>query len=176
MITGLPPFQSQSAYLIFQKIQTLEYSFHEGFDARAKDLVTKFLVIDPIERLGAQDTVGYPSIKSHPFFANIDFDSLHISTPPQIQTYIGDPDKIDAIWEKNASMQPGLGPTEMSRILKMQIEDGSYEESDTEIGTEDLDPDDVSIFKILDISVGPKPGCILAFFSQIASILSGSPM
>jgi len=123
----------------------LEYSFHEGFDARAKDLVTKFLVIDPIERLGAQDTVGYPSIKSHPFFANIDFDSLHISTPPQIQTYIGDPDKIDAIWEKNASMQPGLGPTEMSRILKMQIEDGSYEESDTEIGTEDLDPDDVSI-------------------------------
>jgi len=145
MITGMPPFQSQSEYLIFQKIQTLEYSFHEGFDARARDLVTKFLVIDPNERLGAQDTVGYPSIKSHPFFDNTDFDSLYKSTPPQIQTYIGDPDKIDAIWEKNPNMQPGLGPTEMSRILKMQIEDGSYEESDPEIGAEDLDPDDVSI-------------------------------
>ena len=30
MITGMSPFQSQSEYLIFQKIQKLEYSFHEG--------------------------------------------------------------------------------------------------------------------------------------------------
>ena len=106
----------------------MEYSFHEGFDARAKDLVTKFLVIDPKERLGAQDIGGYPSIKNHPFFENIDFDNLCNSTPPQIQSYIGDPDKIDTIWEKYPNMQPGLGPTEMSRMLKA-----------------DLDPDDASI-------------------------------
>lgn len=41
MLTGLPPFQSQSEYLIFQKIQKLEYSFHEGFDEHAKDLIKK---------------------------------------------------------------------------------------------------------------------------------------
>ena len=31
MVSGMPPFQSASEYLIFQKIQRLEYSFHEGF-------------------------------------------------------------------------------------------------------------------------------------------------
>jgi len=144
MVTGMPPFQSQSEYLIFQKIQNLEYSFHEGFDARAKDLVTKFLVIDPKERLGAMDTNGYASIKNHPFFESIDFDNLHMSTPPQIQSYVGDPDKIDSIWEKYPNMQPGLGPSEISRMLKIQIEDGSLEESDPEELPE-LDPDDASI-------------------------------
>ena len=46
MLTGLPPFQSQSEYLIFQKIQKLEYSFHEGFDENAMDLIKRLLVSD----------------------------------------------------------------------------------------------------------------------------------
>ena len=59
MLTGMPPFQSQSEYLIFQKIQKLEYSFHEGFDDKAKDLIRRLLVIEPSERLGAGDKVYY---------------------------------------------------------------------------------------------------------------------
>lgn len=102
-------------------------------------------MLNPKERLGAVDGVGYASIKNHPFFENIDFDSLHSSTPPQIQNYIGDPDMEDNIWEKYPNMQPGLGPTEMSRMLKIQIEDGSLEESDPEVDPEDLDPDNASI-------------------------------
>jgi len=145
MVTGMPPFQSQSEYLIFQKIQNLEFSFHEGFDARVKDLVTKFLVLNPKDRLGALDSVGYPSIKCHPFFENIDFDNLHNSTPPQIQSYVGDPDKFDVVWEKYPNMQPGLGSSEMSRLLKIQIEDGSLEESDPEVDPDDLDLDAASI-------------------------------
>jgi hypothetical protein len=31
-MTGLPPFQSQSEFLIFKKIEKLDYSFHEGFN------------------------------------------------------------------------------------------------------------------------------------------------
>ena len=52
MISGIPPFQSKSEYMIFKKIEKLEYSFHEGFDENAKDLVKKFLVIEPKDRLG----------------------------------------------------------------------------------------------------------------------------
>ncbi len=58
MLTGLPPFQSQSEYLIFQKIQKLEYSFHEGFNEHAKHLIQRLLVIEPTERLGAKDKVS----------------------------------------------------------------------------------------------------------------------
>merc|ERR1711923_400261 len=41
-------------------------------------------------------------------------------------------------------MMPGLGPSEMSRILKIQIDDGSFEESDQENDPE-LDADCASI-------------------------------
>ena len=43
MISGIPPFQSKSEYMIFKKIEKLEYSFHEGFDEQAKDLVKRLL-------------------------------------------------------------------------------------------------------------------------------------
>ena len=62
MISGIPPFQSKSEYMIFKKIEKLEYSFHEGFDENAKDLVKKLLVIEPKERLGMfffDKSIGY---------------------------------------------------------------------------------------------------------------------
>ena len=52
LISGIPPFQSKSEYMIFKKIEKLDYSFHEGFDENAKDLVKRLLVIEPKERLG----------------------------------------------------------------------------------------------------------------------------
>jgi len=139
MVTGFPPFQSQSEYQIFQKIQGLEYSFYEGFDTKARDLVTKLLVIEPKERIGAEDDDGYPSIKRHPFFENIDFDSLFKSTPPQIQSYVGELECSDSVWERFPNMQPGMGPAEMSRMLKIQMEEGSREDSGSD--TEERDPD-----------------------------------
>jgi len=141
MVTGIPPFVAQNEYLIFQKIQSLEYSFHDGFDTVARDLVEKLLVINPLGRLGAEDRAGdYSSLKSHPFFHNINFDSLHRTTPPHIQPFVGDPDQEDPIWSRH-TMEPGLGPSEMSRILRDQIGDSSREDSDLE----DEEGDDVSL-------------------------------
>ena len=150
MVTGIPPFQGNSEYLIFQKvknvvsksgqnikwiflqIQSLDYSFYEGFDPQARDMVEKLLVIDPTRRLGAGDNTGYPSIKSHPFFENIDFDRLHETTPPQIRSYVSDPEEPDTVWAKFPEMEPGMGPGAMTRMLRLQIEEGSLEESDPE--------------------------------------------
>ena len=67
MISGIPPFQSKSEYMIFKKIEKLEYSFHEGFDENAKDLVKKLLVIEPKERLGMfffDISIGYLIVRS----------------------------------------------------------------------------------------------------------------
>ena len=74
MVTGMCPFVSQTEYLIFQKIQALDYTFPEGFDMRVKDLVSRLLVINPEKRLGTLETrTGYPSIKNHKFFEGVDF-------------------------------------------------------------------------------------------------------
>jgi 3-phosphoinositide dependent protein kinase-1 len=53
LMTGLPPFQSQSEFLIFKKIEKLDYSFHEGFNEDAKHLVQQLLVIEPQNRFGS---------------------------------------------------------------------------------------------------------------------------
>lgn len=58
MLAGSPPFQSRSEYIIFQKIQKLEYKFPDSFDPVGRDLVEKLLVLDPAERLGAADAEG----------------------------------------------------------------------------------------------------------------------
>jgi 3-phosphoinositide dependent protein kinase-1 len=44
MIAGRFAFQGLSEYLTWQKIKLLEYSFPDGFDEEAKDLVERLLV------------------------------------------------------------------------------------------------------------------------------------
>ncbi len=108
MLTGLPPFQCQTEYLIFQKIQKLEYCFHEGFDEHAKDLIGRLLVIEPSERLGANDGTYYTSIRAHPYFAGIDFDRLHESSPPVPAEYLPPAlSQPDPCWARNPLLKPG---------------------------------------------------------------------
>ena len=143
MVTGMCPFVSQTEYLIFQKIQALDYTFPEGFDSRVKDLVSRLLVIKPEERLGnLESRTGYASIKNHTFFEGVDFSSLHLSKPPGVDVEsLGD--AKDPIWAKHPDMMPGLGPGVQDRLLRDQIENGSDAGSDngSEIG-EDIDASD----------------------------------
>lgn len=44
MIAGRFPFHALSEYLMWQKVKSLDYTFPEGFDPIAKDLVQKLLV------------------------------------------------------------------------------------------------------------------------------------
>lgn len=123
MVTGMPPFQSQSEYLIFQKIQKLEYSFHEGFDENAKDLIQKLLVIEPSDRLGAKDATFYTSIRGHLFFQGLNFDKLHESTPPSIAPFLPKENNPDPCWTKNPNMKPGA-----DRLNRLLIEDDEEEQ------------------------------------------------
>ena len=123
MVTGMPPFQSQSEYLIFQKIQKLEYTFYEGFDESAKDLIKSLLVIEPSDRLGARDGVPYESIRAHSFFKGLDFDTLASSTPPSISEFIPKERRTDPIWEREPNIEPGAG-----RIGRLMLEESDPEE------------------------------------------------
>ncbi|GFS07387.1 3-phosphoinositide-dependent protein kinase 1 [Elysia marginata] len=87
-LSGSMPFRSGNEYQTFQKIVKAEYTFPEGFNEDAKDLVTKLLVLDPEERLGMPGTGGMSALKSHKFYAGLDWDSLPSTTPPKLMPYL----------------------------------------------------------------------------------------
>lgn len=71
LLTSKHAFSGKSEYLIFQKVSELEIApFPEGFDDNAQDLILKCCTKDP----EARPTIA--KIKDHPFFENIDWDTL----------------------------------------------------------------------------------------------------
>jgi 3-phosphoinositide dependent protein kinase-1 len=88
MISGRFAFQGLSEYLTWQKIKSLDYTFPDGFDEDAKDLVQRLLVRDPSQRLGAGDTdstYSYAALRAHPFFASVSWDTLWIDPSPALE-------------------------------------------------------------------------------------------
>jgi serum/glucocorticoid-regulated kinase 2 len=75
MLTGLPPFYDQDTNEMYRKILSHPLTFPGGHvvPPAAQDLLTKLLNRNPDERLGAN---GSSDIKSHPFFAGIDWRKL----------------------------------------------------------------------------------------------------
>ncbi|XP_014678425.1 PREDICTED: 3-phosphoinositide-dependent protein kinase 1-like [Priapulus caudatus] len=75
-------------YLTFQKIEKLEYDFPDGFNEVAKDLVLNLLVLDPAQRLGADECGGYQDLKTHPFFSGVRWNTIGEQTAPPIHPYL----------------------------------------------------------------------------------------
>jgi len=125
MVSGLPPFRSRSEYIIFQKILKLEYEFPDGFAPLARNIVEKLLVLDPSKRLGASDTVGYPSLRSHPFFSGIDFETLHEQTPPKIYPYLpgtSEHEEMRSRYRVPDHLEPGLDDKQLTRLLGLDLQ------------------------------------------------------
>ncbi|RHZ66290.1 hypothetical protein CDV55_106995 [Aspergillus turcosus] len=75
MLTGLPPFYDENADKMYHKIlqEPLTFPSSDIVPPPAQDLLTHLLDRDPLRRLG---TNGAAEIKSHQFFANIDWCKL----------------------------------------------------------------------------------------------------
>jgi 3-phosphoinositide dependent protein kinase-1 len=90
MLSGKSPFRAATEFLTFELIMghfrsesPIEYP--DTISAEARDLISRLLQPADNERLGAGDDDsdnGYPSLKSHPFFACIDWDNLPASHAP----------------------------------------------------------------------------------------------
>ncbi|CAL1278763.1 unnamed protein product [Larinioides sclopetarius] len=131
MISGLPPFRAPNEYLIFQKITKLEYDFPDGFSVAAKDLVQKLLVLEPSQRLGSQDTNGYPSIRNHPFLKNMPWERLHECTPPRILPYLpgtSSNEELRSQYQVPDHLEPGLDDKQMTRLLGLALQEDDQEE------------------------------------------------
>jgi len=80
LLAGHPPFRGDTDYIIFEKILARTFTFSQDFTQHARDLVDRLLVLEPSQRLGAGGRVS--DIKAHPFFTGINFETLHMQTPP----------------------------------------------------------------------------------------------
>uniref|UniRef100_A0A336LXS4 3-phosphoinositide-dependent protein kinase 1 n=1 Tax=Culicoides sonorensis TaxID=179676 RepID=A0A336LXS4_CULSO len=125
MISGLPPFRGATEYLIFQKVLKAEMTFPEGFDKIVEDLVKKLLRVNPLDRLGMQDTGStYDSLRSHPFFESISFDTLRTQSSPPIYPYLpGLESEINQSTQYRVPdyIEPGLGDEQLRRLIGMEI-------------------------------------------------------
>ena len=89
MLSGTPPFRADSEYLTFKRIEELDFSFPDGFDGAAQDLVRELLQPEPVRRLGVGgEAGGYAMLKAHPFFVTgepqLDFSLIHTLPPPPL--------------------------------------------------------------------------------------------
>lgn len=83
MLSGESPFKSQSQFITFRNIRDVKYTFpsDDSFSDETKDLISKLLVKDPLQRLGAGDlgsSNDFNSLKSHPFFHGLDFEKIFL--------------------------------------------------------------------------------------------------
>ena len=82
MLCGLPPFYNSDRKALLHSIKNEEPDLTKTFlSEEAKDLCSKLLIKDPEKRLGVR---GVEEIKSHPWFAKIQWDKIHNKTvePP----------------------------------------------------------------------------------------------
>lgn len=132
MISGLPPFRAATEYLIFQKISNLDLSFPEGFDKNAEDLVEKLLRVEPNLRIGATDLNDrYVSIRSHPFFDDIDWSCLRSQQPPQIYPYLPG-EELRSHYRIPDHLEPGLDDKQLTRLLGLELGTSDHHEAPCE--------------------------------------------
>jgi serum/glucocorticoid-regulated kinase 2 len=82
MIVGIPPFYDENVPTMYQMILQSPLLFPKFVSESAQDILKGLLCRNPDKRLGSQH--GSKEIKSHPFFASIDWEHLYDKklTPP----------------------------------------------------------------------------------------------
>lgn len=69
LVYGRTPFATASTFIeLYQKIIQADWRFPEGSKLgsdKFRDLVSKLLVVDPVERLSADDALPHPWFASH---------------------------------------------------------------------------------------------------------------
>lgn len=125
LLAGLPPFRAPTDYHIFQKVMQLEYSFPEGFDITAQDLVKRLLVREPAARLGHDSVGGYAVLKRHKFYAGIYWDKLHEQKAPEISASLAPsdfPERSGSISVAGlARIEPGLDDRQLTRLMGLSL-------------------------------------------------------
>jgi len=135
LLVGKVPFHGGSAYLTMKKVDKHDIFWPPDFDTDARDLIENLLHKEPTLRLGCKERGGFPILRKHPFFAGIDFATVHFLAVP------GFP--VPAVPQPRKAAEPAL------RVEAADLEE--EEESDkepSEVRLEDLDPSSSELIPI----------------------------
>jgi 3-phosphoinositide dependent protein kinase-1 len=104
LFTGVAPFAGENAAELMDAVSNMRFVPQISVIPRkAKALIDAILQIDPARRLGHGEALaGYPSIKSHPFFAGVDWEKLGEIQMPMFTKLEeeGPPSVADPFWEE----------------------------------------------------------------------------
>ncbi|KAI0939256.1 hypothetical protein AcV5_000725 [Taiwanofungus camphoratus] len=101
---GLPPFHAETPEKVFEKILSGHIDWHEDYveaSADALDFMQRLMTVDSLKRLGAN---GAEEVKSHSFFAGIDWDKI-TTTEAAFIPQVTDPESTDYFDPRGAVLQ-----------------------------------------------------------------------
>jgi serum/glucocorticoid-regulated kinase 2 len=129
MLTGLPPFYDENTNEMYRKIlqEPLTFPSSDIVPPAARDLLTRLLDRDPVRRLGAN---GAAEIKSHHFFANIDWRKLlQRKYEPSFRPNVvdaRDTENFDVEFTREAPQDSYVDGPVLSQTMQQQFEGWSY--------------------------------------------------
>jgi len=81
MTVGRTPFHAESEYLVFQRVQALDYTCPPRVWKKARQFIEGLLQLAPQQRLGAGEE-GVADLQQHEFFSPEGYDEILRQTPP----------------------------------------------------------------------------------------------
>lgn len=113
---GVPPFHADTPDKVFENILSRRIDWHEDvvqISPEARDFMERLMTLDPQKRLGYN---GAEEVKAHPFFKDINWDTLLTESPSFVPqpTDMEDTDYFDA---RGATMQHA--PEDIQTIEKL---------------------------------------------------------
>jgi serine/threonine protein kinase len=91
LVTGIPPFSAEHPEIIFDNILNRKIPWPpvpRDMSSEAQELIDRFLIHDPSQRLGAE---GSSEVKSHCFFKGVNWDTLAL----QKAAFVPQPDSVE---------------------------------------------------------------------------------
>ncbi|KAJ5790774.1 uncharacterized protein N7518_007785 [Penicillium psychrosexuale] len=129
MLTGLPPFYDENTNEMYRKIlqEPLTFPSSDIVPPAARDLLSRLLDRDPVRRLGAN---GAAEIKSHHFFANIDWRKLlQRKYEPSFRPNVvdaRDTENFDVEFTREAPQDSYVDGPVLSQTMQQQFAGWSY--------------------------------------------------
>jgi serine/threonine protein kinase len=141
-LTGRPPFHGRTPAETFQNIVRGQYSLNQlqRFSPEVRDLIAKLLCLDPRQRLGAG---SIDEIKSHAWFAGIDWDHLDALDPPFVPTLRNDFDT--SYFEERFSLQ-NQDAHDILDDIRLVSHSGRKKLPSCPLGDDDLEEDEMETF------------------------------